>query len=143
MDTNKIMLQSIIAPPEFRTLSNYKDKLNKLSYLSKKQYNMVEEFYFNYYKEVLEIAVEHGLNKLFELGFSSGELYNVFAHLNRNTDFKIFQEDKNKLMNDCDKVANWIRENVKTTIENERLTHDTYHKLSFLYSTIKAMKTKD
>ena len=48
MDTNKIMLQSIIAPPEFRTLSNYKDKFNKLSYLSKKQYNMVEEFYFNY-----------------------------------------------------------------------------------------------
>lgn len=143
MDTNKIMLQSIIAPPEFRTLSNYKDKLNKLSYLSKKQYNMVEEFYFNYYKEVLEIAVEHGLDKLFELGFSSGELYNVFAHLNRNTDFKISKEDRNKLMNDCDKVANWIRENVKTTIENESLTHDTYHKLSFLYSIIKAMKTKD
>jgi len=141
MDTNKIMLQSIIAPPEFRTLSNYKDKLNKLSYLSKKQYNMVEEFYFNYYKEVLEIAVEHGLDKLFELGFSSGELYNVFAHLRIN-DFEISKEYKNKLMNDCDKVANWIRENVKTTIENERLTHDTYHKLNSLYSTIKAMKTK-
>ena len=30
MDTNKIMLQSIIAPPEFRILSKYKDKLNKL-----------------------------------------------------------------------------------------------------------------
>jgi len=33
---------------------------------------MVEEFYFNYYKEILEIAVEHGLDKSFELGFSLG-----------------------------------------------------------------------
>lgn len=58
-------------------------KISLISY--KKQYNMVEEFYFNYYKEILEIAVEHGLDKLFELGFSLGELYNVFAHLNRNS----------------------------------------------------------
>lgn len=142
MDTNKILLQSIIAPPEIRTLSYYKDNLNKLSYLSKKQYNMVEEFKLNYSKEILEIAVQHGLEKMFELGFSVGELNNVFYTL-KNIGFKISKEDKDKLMDDCDKVANWIRENVKTTIENERLTHDTYHKLSFLYSAIKGMGIKD
>ena len=142
MDTNKIMLQSIIAPPEVRTLSYYKDNINKLSYLSKKQYNMIEEFKLNYSKEMLNIAVQHGLEKMFEQGFSIGELNNVFYTL-RNIGFQIEEKDKTKLMNDCDTVANWIRENVKCTIENENLIHDTYHKLSFLYSAIKEMKTKD
>ena len=131
MDTNKIMLQSIIAPHEVRTLSYYKDNINKLSYLSKKQYNMIEEFKLNYSKEMLNIAVQHGLEKMFEQGFSIGELNNVFYTL-RNIGFQIEEKDKTKLMNDCDMVANWIRENVKCTIENENLIHDTYHKLSSL-----------
>ena len=63
--------------------------------------------------------------------------------MNRNYDFEISKDEQAKLMNDCDEIANWIRENVRTVASNEVLQHDAYHCLHTLYSTIKAMKTKD
>lgn len=50
--------------------------------------------------------------------------------------------EKSKLMNDCDEVADWIRKNVTTVAENETLEHDAYHKLSFIYSTLKKIQNK-
>ena len=143
MDTHKMLLRSIIAGPKIMTITEFDKNFNKLSYLTKEKYNFVNEFKFNYYKEVFKVAVEHGLDKLIELGFSESELYGVFANLNRNYDFEISKAEQAKLMNDCDAIANWIRENVRTVASNEVLQHDAYHCLHTLYSTIKAMKTKD
>lgn len=143
MDTHKMLLRSIVAGPKIMTITEFEKNFNKLSYLTKENYNFVDEFKFNYYKEVFKVAVEHGLDKLIELGFSESELYSVFANLNRNYDFKISKEEQSKLMNDCDEIANWIRENITTVASNEVLQHDAYHCLHTLYLTIKAMKTKD
>ena len=76
------------------------------------------------------------------MGFSTFEVNHAFIILKRNNHL-LTKSEQNKLMNDCDAVANWIRENITTVAENETLTHDSYHKLSSLYSTLKRLKTKD
>ena len=142
MDTNRLFLHSLIAEPHSLTLHDCKSKLNKLSYLSKKPYNLVSKFEYEFNKEIIEMALEHGLFKVFELGFSTFEINHALYVLERNNHL-LTKAEKSKLMNDCDEVANLIRENITTVAENETLEHDTYHKLSFIYSTLKKFKTKD
>lgn len=142
MDTNRLFLHSLIAEPRSITLNDCTNKLNKLSYLSKKPYNLVSKFEYEFNKEIIEMALEHGLFKVFELGFSTFEINHALYVLERNNHL-LTKDEKSKLMKDCDEVANWIRENINTVAENETLTHDSYHKLSSLYSTLKRLKTKD
>lgn len=142
MDTNRLFLHSLIAEPRSITLNDCTNKLNKLSYLSKKPYNLVSKFEYEFNKEIIEMALEHGLFKVFELGFSTFEINHALYVLERNNHL-LTKAEKSKLMNDCDEVADWIRKNVTTIAENETLEHDSYHKLSFIYSTLKKFKTKD
>lgn len=142
MDTNRLFLHSLIAEPRSITLNDCTNKLNKLSYLSKKPYNLVSKFEYEFNKEIIEMALEHGLFKVFELGFSTFEINHALYVLERNNHL-LTKDEKSKLMNDCDEVADWIRKNVTTVAENETLEHDSYHKLSFIYSTLKKFKTKD
>ena len=142
MDTNRLFLHSLIAEPSSITLNDCTNKLNKLSYLSKKPYNLVNQFEYEFNKEIIELALEHGLFKVFEVGFSTFELNHALIILKRNNHL-LTKAEQSKLMNDCDTVANWIRKNINTVAENETLTHDSYHKLSSLYSTLKRLKTKD
>lgn len=142
MDTNRLFLHSLIAEPHSITLHDCKSKLNKLSYLSKKSYNLVSKFEYDFNKEIIEMALEHGLFKVFELGFSTFEINHALYVLERNNHL-LTKAEQSKLLNDCRGVANWIRENITTVAENETLEHDTYHKLSFIYSTLKKFKTKD
>lgn len=142
MDTNRLFLHSLIAEPRSITLNDCTNKLNKLSYLSKKPYNLVNQFEYEFNKEIIELALEHGLFKVFEVGFSTFEVNHALIILKRNNHL-LTKAEQSKLMKDCDTVANWIRENITTVAENETLTHDSYHKLSSLYSTLKRLKTKD
>ena len=142
MDTNRLFLHSLIEEPHSITLMDCENKLNKLSYLSKKPYNLVKQFEYEFNKEIIGLALEHGLFKIFEVGFSTFEVNHALIILQRNNHL-LTKAEQSKLMNDCDEVANWIRENITTVSENETLTHDTYHKLSSLYSTLKRLKTKD
>ena len=142
MDTNRLFLHSLIEEPHSITLNDCTNKLNKLSYLSKKPYNLVSQFEYEFNKEIIELALEHGLFKVFEVGFSTFELNHALIILKRNNHL-LTKAEQSKLMNDCDTVANWIRKNINTVAENETLTHDSYHKLSSLYSTLKRLKTKD
>lgn len=142
MDTNRLFLHSLIEEPHSITLNDCTNKLNKLSYLSKKPYNLVSKFEYEFNKEIVELALEHGLFKIFEIGFSTFEVNHALIILQRNNHL-LTKAEQSKLMNDCDEVANWIRENINTVAENETLTHDSYHKLSSLYSTLKRLKTKD
>lgn len=142
MDTNRLFLHSLIEEPHSITLNDCTNKLNKLSYLSKKPYNLVSQFEYEFNKEIIELALEHGLFKIFEVGFSTFEVNHALIILKRNNHL-LTKAEQNKLMKDCDEVANWIRENINTVAENETLTHDSYHKLSSLYSTLKRLKTKD
>lgn len=142
MDTNRLFLHSLIAEPRSITLNDCTNKLNKLSYLSKKPYNLVNQFEYEFNKEIIELALEHGLFKVFEVGFSTFEVNHALIILKRNNHL-LTKAEQSKLMKDCDEVANWIRKNITTVAENETLTHDSYHKLSSLYSTLKRLKTKD
>lgn len=142
MDTNRLFLHSLIEEPHSITLNDCTNKLNKLSYLSKKPYNLVNQFEYEFNKEIIELALEHGLFKVFEVGFSTFEVNHALIILKRNNHI-LTKAEQSKLMKDCDTVANWIRENITTVAENETLTHDSYHKLSSLYSTLKRLKTKD
>jgi hypothetical protein len=142
MDTNRLFLHSLIEEPHSITLNDCTNKLNKLSYLSKKPYNLVNQFEYEFNKEIIELALEHGLFKVFEVGFSTFEVNHALIILKRNNHL-LTKAEQSKLMKDCDTVANWIRENITTVAENETLTHDSYHKLSSLYSTLKRLKTKD
>lgn len=142
MDTNRLFLHSLIEEPHSITLNDCTNKLNKLSYLSKKPYNLVNQFEYEFNKEIIELALEHGLFKVFEVGFSTFEVNHALIILKRNNHI-LTKAEQSKLMKDCDEVANWIRENINTVAENETLTHDSYHKLNSLYSTLKRLKTKD
>lgn len=142
MDTNRLFLHSLIEEPHSITLNDCTNKLNKLSYLSKKPYNLVNQFEYEFNKEIIELALEHGLFKVFEVGFSTFEMNHALIILKRNNHL-LTKDEQSKLMKDCDEVANWIRKNITTVAENETLTHDSYHKLSSLYSTLKRLKTKD
>lgn len=142
MDTNRLFLHSLIEEPHSTTLNDCTNKLNKLSYLSKKPYNLVNQFEYEFNKEIIELALEHGLFKVFEVGFSTFEVNHALIILKRNNHL-LTKSEQSKLMKDCDEVANWIRKNITTVAENETLTHDSYHKLSSLYSTLKRLKTKD
>ena len=142
MDTNRLFLHSLIEEPHSITLNDCTNKLNKLSYLSKKPYNLVSKFEYEFNKEIVELALEHGLFKIVEIGFSTFEVNHALIILQRNNHL-LTKAEQSKLMNDCDVVANWIRENINTVAENETLTHDSYHKVSSLYSTLKRLKTKD
>ena len=142
MDTNRLFLHSLIEEPHSITLNDCTNKLNKLSYLSKKPYNLVNQFEYEFNKEIIELALEHGLFKIFEVGFSTFEVNHALIILKRNNHL-LTKAEQSKLMKDCDEVANWIRKNIITVAENETLTHDSYHKLSSLYSTLKRLKTKD
>lgn len=142
MDTNRLFLHSLIEKPHSITLMDCENKLNKLSYLSKKPYNLVNQFKYEFNKEIIELALEHGLFKIFEIGFSTFEVSHALIILQRFNYF-LTKEEQNKLMNDCDEVANWIKENITTVASNETLQHDSFHKLSSLYSTLKRLETKD
>lgn len=142
MDTNRLFLHSLIEEPHSITLNDCTNKLNKLSYLSKKPYNLVNQFEYEFNKEIIELALEHGLFKVFEVGFSTFEVNHALIILKRNNHL-LTKAEQSKLMKDCDTVADWIRGNINTVAENETLTHDSYHKLSSLYSTLKRLKTKD
>ena len=142
MDTNRLFLHSLIEEPHSITLNDCTNKLNKLSYLSKNPYNLVNQFEYEFNKEIIELALEHGMFKVFEVGFSTFEVNHALIILKRNNHL-LTKAEQSKLMKDCDEVANWIRKNITTVAENETLTHDSYHKLSSLYSTLKRLKTKD
>lgn len=143
MDTNRTILHSLIEGQKTKDLYEYVNNLNKLSYLSKKYYSLVEEFNFNYNKVIIDNAIEYGLANIFELGFSIFDVTHALIVLYRKGKFKLSKIEQEKLMNDCDKMSNWIINDTVTNIENEKLKHDIIHKLNYLYSTIKRLETKD
>ena len=111
MDTNRLFLHSLIEEPHSITLNDCTNKLNKLSYLSKKPYNLVSQFEYEFNKEIIELALEHGLFKIFEVGFSTFEVNHALIILKRNNHL-LTKAEQSKLMKDCDEVADWIRKNI-------------------------------
>lgn len=132
MEGNKIILRSMIAAPKSETLYDLENNLKKLSYITKESYSFIDEFRDKYYKEIVKIALEHSLSNVFEQGFSINEVDRAIWYFQKNN-IEITKAEQEKLLNDCDEVANWVRTNIQTNYEIESLTHDTSNEAIFIY----------
>ena len=129
--------------PYATNLSELNYLIENLSHLSHKKLTLVQDFYISFYKELINNAIEYGLFKVFEVGFSIFDLNHALLYLSNKSDFKLTKEEQSKLMEGCDDVANWITNNYEPESIHECLAHDSYHDLRSLYSTLKKMETKD
>ena len=143
INTDKRFLFSLTKKPYATNLSELNYLIENLSHLSHKKLTLVQDFYISFYKELINNAIEYGLFKVFEVGFSIFDLNHALIYLSNKSDFKLTKEEQTKLMEDCDEVANWITNNYEPESIHECLAHDSYHDLRSLYSTLKKMETKD
>ena len=142
-NTDKRFLYSLTKKPYSTNLTELDYLIKNLSHLNKKELTFVKDFYINFYKELITTAIEHGLFKVFEIGFSIFDLNHAIIYLYGQSDFKLTKKEQTKLMEGCDEVANWITNNYKPESVHEHLAHDSYHDLNALYSRLKRMETKD
>lgn len=143
INTDKRFLFSLTKKPYATNLNELDYLIKTLSHLNQKNLTFVQDFYISFYKELITTAIEHGLFKVFEVGFSIFDLTHALLYLSNKSDFKLTKEGQTKLMEDCDEVANWITNNYEPESIHECLAHDSYHDLRSLYSTFKKMETKD
>lgn len=143
INTDKRFLFSLTKKPYATNLAELNYLIENLSHLNHKKLTFVQDFYISFYKELINNAIEHGLFKVFEVGFSIFDLNHALLYLSNKSDFKLTKEEQSKLMEDCDEVANWITNNYEPESIHECLVHDSYHDLRSLYSTLKKMETKD
>ena len=92
--------------------------------------------------EMLDNALKHGLTALFEVGIPIFQVSEAIRRLVRCGHI-VTKGDQQKLLDDCDAFSNWVRDNYKVGMGMDRLVHDTFHRLSELYNTIKTLKTTD
>lgn len=92
--------------------------------------------------EMLDNALKHGFDKLFEVGIPIFQVSMVIRHLVR-CGYTVTKDDQQKLLDDCDIFSNWVRENYTVGTGMNRLVHDTFHRLSDLYRTIKELPTEE
>ena len=92
--------------------------------------------------EMLDNALKHGFDKLFEVGIPIFQVSEAVRHLVR-CGYTVTKDDQQKLLDDCDIFSNWVRENYTVGTGMNRLVHDTFHRLSDLYRTIKELPTEE
>ena len=92
--------------------------------------------------EMLNNALKHGFDKLFEVGIPIFQVSMAIRHL-VNRDYTVTKDEQQKLLDSCDAFSNWVRDDYKVGMGMDRLVHDTFHRLSELYRTIKELQTTD
>ena len=92
--------------------------------------------------EMFDNALKHGLTALFEVGIPIFQVSMTIRHL-VNCDYTVTKDEQQKLLDSCDAFSNWVKDNYKVGTGMNRLVHDTFHRLSELYRTIKELQTTD
>ena len=90
--------------------------------------------------EMLDNALKHGLTALFEVGIQIFQVSEAIRRLVR-CGYTVTKDNQQKLLDDCDTFSNWMKDNYTTGLDMMRLTHDTFHRLSDLYRTIRLSST--
>lgn len=142
MDVTKHALYQLNRTDIFDSMHNTKATSQRFEMLNNEPSTTHIDFKTACAVEILDNALKHGFDKLFEVGIPIFQVSMAIRHL-VNCDYMVTKDEQQKLLDDCDAFSNWVRENYTAGLDMMRLTHDTFHRLSDLYRTIKELPTEE
>ena len=142
MDVTKHALYQLNRTDIFDSMHNTKATSQRFEMLNNEPSTTHIDFKTACAVEILDNALKHGFDKLFEVGIPIFQVSEAIRHLVR-CGYTIAKGDQQKLLDDCDAFSNWVRENYTTGLDMMRLTHDTFHRLNDLYRIIKELPTEE
>lgn len=142
MDITKHVLYQLNRTDIFDSMHNTKATSQRFEMLNNEPSTTHIDFRTACAVEMLDNALNHGFDKLFEVGIPIFQVSMAIRHLVR-CGYTVTKDDQQKLLDDCDIFSNWVRENYTVGTGMNRLVHDTFHRLSDLYRTIKELPTEE
>ena len=142
MDIKKHVLYQLNRMDIFDSMHNTKATSQRFEMLNNEPSTTHIDFKTACAVEMLNNALKHGFDKLFEVGIPIFQVSMAIRHL-VNRDYAVTKDEQQKLLDSCDAFSNWVRDNYKVGMGMNRLVHDTFHRLSELYRTIKELQTTD
>jgi hypothetical protein len=142
MDIKKHALYQLNRTDIFDSMHNTKATSQRFEMLNNEPSTTHIDFRTACAVEMLDNALKHGFDKLFEVGIPIFQVSMAIRYL-VNRDYAVTKDEQQKLLDSCDAFSNWVRDNYKVGIGMNRLVHDTFHRLSELYRTIKELQTSD
>lgn len=142
MDVKKHALYQLNRTDIFDSMHNTKATSQRFEMLNNEPSTTHIDFRTACAVEILDNALKHGFDKLFEVGIPIFQVSEAVRHLVR-CGYTVTKDDQQKLLDDCDIFSNWVRENYTVGTGMNRLVHDTFHRLSDLYRTIKELPTEE
>ena len=142
MDIKKHVLYQLNRTDIFDSMHNTKATSQRFEMLNNEPSTAHIDFRTACAVEMLDNALKHGFDKLFEVGIPIFQVSMAIRHLVR-CGYTVTKDDQQKLLDDCDIFSNWVRENYTVGTGMNRLVHDTFHRLSDLYRTIKELPTEE
>lgn len=142
MDVKKHALYQLNRTDIFDSMHNTKATSQRFEMLNNEPSTTHIDFRTACAVEMLDNALKHGFDKLFEVGIPIFQVSMAIRHL-VNRDYAVTKDEQQKLLGSCDAFSNWVRDNYKVGMGMNRLVHDTFHRLSELYRTIKELQTTD
>ena len=142
MDVKKHALYQLNRTDIFDVMHNVKATTQRFEMLNNEPSTTHIDFRTACAVEMLDNALKHGFDKLFEVGIPIFQVSMAIRHLVR-CGYTVTKDDQQKLLDDCDIFSNWVRENYTVGTGMNRLVHDTFHRLSDLYRTIKELPTEE
>lgn len=142
MDVKKHALYQLNRMDIFDSMHNTKATAQRFEMLNNEPSTTHIDFRTACAVEMLDNALKHGFDKLFEVGIPIFQVSMAIRYL-VNRDYTVTKDEQQKLLDSCDAFSNWMKDNYKVGIGMNRLVHDTFHRLSELYRTIKELQTTD
>lgn len=142
MDVKKHALHQLNRTDIFDHIPNARATVRHFETLNGMASTTIDDFKTACAIEMLDNALKHGFDKLFEVGIPIFQVSMAIRHL-VNRDYTVTKDEQQKLLDDCDIFSNWVRENYTVGTGMNRLVHDTFHRLNELYNTIQTLKTTD
>lgn len=142
MDIKKHVLYQLNRTDIFDHTPNIRATVRHFETLNGKTSTTLDDFKTACAVEMLDNALKHGFDKLFEVGIPIFQVSMAIQHL-VNRDYTVTKDEQQKLLDDCDAFSNWVKDNYRVGMGMDRLVHDTFHRLGELYRTIKELQTTD
>lgn len=138
MDTDKLFIYNIQKVNSARTDFYYRDTLARLSRIKKEPITLFDDFQTAFHKEIIELALSHGCMALWNMGISLFDITHSINHLKAHDAFNITEDEKQKLVNDCDELGQWIFDHSSKGDDMTTDTHNAYKSLNALRHRIKS-----
>ncbi len=142
MDVKKHVLYQLNRTDIYDVIHNVNATIRRFETLNGEPSTTLVDFKTACAVEMLDNALKHGFDKLFEVGIPIFQVSEAIRYL-VNRDYGITKDEQQRLLDDCDAFSNWVRDNYEVGMGMNRLVHDIFHRLSELYRTIKELPTED